>query len=54
MRSGIRPRGRARQLTDNPVPHRRIELQGPHEHLRILHRPASAGPDPTDHQEVAT
>lgn len=27
---------------DNPVPHRRIELQGPLEHLRVLHRPAAA------------
>ena len=25
------------QLTDNPVPHRRIELQGPIETLRLLH-----------------
>lgn len=42
------------QLTDNPVPHRRIELQGPTEHLRLLHRPATAGPHPCDHREVAT
>lgn len=26
---------------DNPVPRRRIELQGPYEHLRELHRPAA-------------
>ena len=28
------------QLADNPAPRRRIELQGPVEHLRILHDPA--------------
>ena len=28
------------QLNDNPVPRRRIELQGPVEHLRTLHDPA--------------
>lgn len=41
------------QLTDNPVPHRRIELQGAVEHLRVLHQPTS-GARPTDDQEVAT
>lgn len=29
----------------NPLPHRRIALQGPVEHLRILHRPTSAVSD---------
>lgn len=29
------------QLLDNPVPRRRVELQGDLEHLRVLHRPAS-------------
>lgn len=28
------------QLFDNPVPRRRVELQGDLEHLRVLHRPA--------------
>jgi N-acetylglucosamine malate deacetylase 2 len=28
------------QLADNPVPRRRIQLQGPVEHLRIVHDPA--------------
>lgn len=41
------------QLTDNPVPHRRIELQGAVEHLRVLHQPTS-GTSPTHRQEVAT
>lgn len=35
------------QLTDNPVPHRRIELQGDVEHVRDLHRPGTAPPDTT-------
>ena len=30
------------QLADNPVPRRRIQLQGPVEHLRILHDPTRA------------
>lgn len=42
------------QLTDSPVPHRRIELQGRTEHLRILQRPAAPDPHSDDHQEVAT
>lgn len=42
------------QLADNPVPHRRIELQGPMEHLRVLHRPAVPVSDPPDHQEIGT
>lgn len=42
------------QLTDNPVPHRRIALQGATEHLRILHQPATAAHHPSDHQEAAT
>jgi len=42
------------QLTDNPVPHRRIELQGPTEHLRVLHQPTTTAARPTDQQEVGT
>lgn len=43
------------QLTDNPVPHRRIQLQGPNEHLRVLlHRPAATGAHPSAHSEVGT
>jgi N-acetylglucosamine malate deacetylase 2 len=30
------------QLADNPVPRRRIELQGDREHLRRLHRPVTS------------
>jgi N-acetylglucosamine malate deacetylase 2 len=33
------------QLTDNPVPQRRIDLQGDLEHLRELHLPVSDGTD---------
>ncbi len=33
------------QLADNPVPRRRIDLQGDLEHLRQLHRPASVDRD---------
>ena len=36
---------------DNPVPHRRIELQGPEEHLRVLHRPGAAAADGTTFEE---
>lgn len=42
------------QLTDNPVPLRRIELQGATEHLRVLHQPTAAGLRPPDHEEIAT
>jgi len=41
------------QLTDNTVPHRRIELQGSVEHLRVLHQPTSTN-RPSRYQEVAT
>lgn len=46
----------ASQLEGNPVPWRRLALQGPVEHLRVLHRPtaraapaATARAAPTDH-----
>lgn len=46
---------------DNPVPHRRIELQGSEEHLRVLHRPAAGrcravsgpGRHPTGYSDIA-
>lgn len=39
------------QLADNPVPHRRIELQGATESLRLLHDPTPPRP-PSPPQEI--
>jgi N-acetylglucosamine malate deacetylase 2 len=36
----------------NPVPHRRIELQGPYEYLRVLHRPWASPTTPLPRPEV--